>query len=384
MISRCPSCGSPTREDEQSCASCGWDFVARKRVSKAEPAPPEKKNPPEETVDSSTVLDLDVDPAAPAKAEGVKPAERREPETPREEPVRAAEPSPWLSETAAVPKAEHIAVPLIGPARPSPEEEADPEELSLPEAPRPADPRRSLVAMAAIAGAALGMVSLTAVYFLARPAPSVSKPPVAPAPDAPPSVAAPSAVSASSNAAPSAPTPAVASSSGAPAAAPAPETPRPTASFGSAPHAVVAGQEPKPAAKPAPPEAPAKPRAAKRPNWTFEGTVFDLLTTRGVFGATLVFSNAAGKVVGQANTGQDGRYKISLPAGAGYQLKISHGDYADRYLDEGDATSSLREATPAERRILMSAAARNLPWSGDPQKTVRRDLALVPRAPEDQ
>src|ERR1700677_422869 len=27
MVSRCPSCGSPTRDDERVCPSCGWDFV---------------------------------------------------------------------------------------------------------------------------------------------------------------------------------------------------------------------------------------------------------------------------------------------------------------------------------------------------------------------
>jgi hypothetical protein len=115
----------------------------------------------------------------------------------------------------------------------------------------------------------------------------------------------------------------------------------------------------------------------------FEGVVFDLLTARGVFGAKLIFLNPDGDVVGETDTGPAGRYKIALPPGSGYKLKISHGDYTERYIDEGDATSSLREATPEERKILMSAAARNLPWAGSEAKPVHRDLALVPKTPEE-
>jgi hypothetical protein len=197
-------------------------------------------------------------------------------------------------------------------------------------------------------------------------------PPPAPAPSPAP-VSAPIAV----------PAPAVPP----PAAAPVADPSRPAASFAAAPHSVVAGQAPPPAAKPksAPADGSeaAKPKKTKVPSWTFSGTVFDLLTARGVFGAKLVFLDADGNVVGETDTGPAGRYKITIPAGNGYKLKISHGDYADRYIDEGDATSSLREATPEERKILMTAAARNLPWTGDPKKPVRRDLALVPRTPEE-
>jgi hypothetical protein len=195
------------------------------------------------------------------------------------------------------------------------------------------------------------------------------------------------------------------------AAAPAPASPapdeRPAASFATLPRVVVGGQlpaAPKPkaapaadssdedAAEPAPrkarpaAEAPARPRKPKGPAWNFEGVVFDLLTARGVFAAKLVFLDADGNVAGESETGPGGRYKVALPPGGaakGYTLKIIHADYTDHYIDEGDATSSLREATPEERRILMQAAARNLPWVGNTGKTIHRDLALVPKSPEE-
>jgi Meckel syndrome type 1 protein len=193
----------------------------------------------------------------------------------------------------------------------------------------------------------------------------------------------------------------------APKASPEAEAGRPAATFTVAPRVVVAGQEPpKPKPKPkALPEdsdepddaaAPAdKPRARastpaaarrpKGPSWAFEGVVFDLLTARGVFAAKLIFLDPDGNQAGTVETGPGGRYKVLLPvlAGGGYSMKISHQDYTERYIDEGDATSSLREATPEERKILMSAASRNLPWVGNLKKTMHRDLALVPRSPEE-
>ena len=296
-----------------------------------------------------------------------------------------------------------------------------------------------MVMIAAIAGAALGTVSVLAVYLLMRPdttagsnptpvspfghgssstvarptfppdgtapaPPPSSVPPPAPAQspapllESPRSASGPIVVPSPSGPVTSAPPPAARPAPPPPVAppvappAPAPTIPvpdaaRPSATFASTPRLVVAGETPKPAAKPKPaaasPAEEPKARKPKGPKWTFEGVVFDLLTARGVFGAKLVFVDPDGNVVGETDTGPAGRYKISIPPGSGYKLKISHGDYTDRYIDEGDATSSLRDADPEERRILMSAAARNLPWTGDPAKPMHRDLALVPRTPEE-
>jgi hypothetical protein len=294
------------------------------------------------------------------------------------------------------------------PRRPEPEEKPRPSPPP-PRKPEPAAPRHTVkasstasplnptVILALAAGAVLGTVSLLAFYLLVRPdtattsapsgaspfdrsmrvTPSVSLPP-APAPT--PAPAAPAAPAQQSP-------PPLLEAPDAPPPAPAPvpvEKPRPAP-------APVPKPLPKPAARPAPRPAPApapqpRPAPAKRPqgpSWTFQGEAFDLLTARGVFAARLVFSDADGNVVGETETGPAGRYKIEIPAGSGYSLRIEHSDYADRYIDEGDSTSSLREATPEERKTLMSSSARNLPWVGDPKKAVRRDLALVPRAPEE-
>jgi hypothetical protein len=250
--------------------------------------------------------------------------------------------------------------------------------------------------IAALAGAGLGTVSVLAVYLLMRPdsAPVSNSSASSPfgggsaSPAAAPPVAPPAAVPEQSpppriEAPPPAEAPPAAQS---PAPVSEQDDSRPAASFASAPHSIVTGEAPSPAAKPeaAAAAVPAPADARKTgAHWTFSGTVFDLLTARGVFGAKLVFLDSEGDVVGETDTGPAGRYKITIPAGTGYTLKISHGDYTGRYIDEDDAAGSLRNATPEERRILMNAAARNLPWKGDPKKPVRRDLALVPRTPEE-
>jgi len=286
--------------------------------------------------------------------------------------------------------------------------------------------RGSPVYIAAVAGAAIGTVSVLAVYILLRqetpvvqhpasgsspfvprtaPAevvlPEIASPPVVPPPSVVPSqsevpvrtvVTAPIASPPPSPvaSAPAVPLP----PAQAPQPAPTPrDESRPAAVFASTPRVILttplptAPKLPPPAKKTTPAQSTegASRGAPKGPTWAFEGIIFDLLTARGVFAAKLSFRDADGNVIAETSTGGSGSYKIVLPAGGprGYSLKISHGDYTERYIDEGDATSSLREATPEERKILMQAGVRNLPWVGVAQKSVRRDLGLVPRTPEE-
>lgn len=408
--------------------------------------PPEEKPPVIKTpLDDEPPSEPEPPPRPKPKPAPVEPEDEEEPAAPFAEPSARFDggdqrwtpaPEPLLPTSARD----------VPPAPSRPEPAAPARKPAAPPATEPAsaaaaDSRKSMVMIAAIAGGALGTVSVLAVYLLMRPDNSVpashvavgspfGAPGASPAPrpafPTPPGAAAPSAPAAPVAAAAAAPpvpppapvqqspapllaspvpAPAAASKPAAPSgpivpappaapapapvAAPAPDAERPSATFAATPRLVVSGETPKPAAPPRPAAAPAaaaeapKPRKPKGPRWVFEGTIFDLLTTRGVFGAKLVFVNADGDVVGETDSGPAGRYKISVPPGTGYKLKISHGDYTDRYIDEGDATSSLREATPEERKILMSAAARNLPWTGETSKPVRRDLALVPKTPEE-
>ena len=67
-------------------------------------------------------------------------------------------------------------------------------------------------------------------------------------------------------------------------------------------------------------------------------------------------------------------------AGEGYQLRILHDDYSGKHIDELDSTSSVRKADLEQRKFLMQAGARSLPWIGVAGKPVRRDMALVPKA----
>lgn len=331
MISRCPSCGFQVKEDERLCGSCGWDLVVRKRV----PLPDKKPS---------------------AGAPPSKPAD-----SPEKPGSFALPPARNLNESSPKPFAK-------APPEPEPETESGPA-LMLPgqaDEVEPADaaaPRRgSPVYIAAVAGAAIGTVSVLAVSLLLR---QEAAPVQHPASGASPFAAR----NAPSEAAPPAPK----------------DDMRPAASFTATPRVTMAASaipEPaKPAVpKPAAAKKPARRAKSKGPAWVFEGVVFDLLTARGVFAAKLSFVDPDGNVVGETSTGGGGGYKAVLPVGGphGYALKISHGDYTERYIDEGDATSSLREATPEERKILMHAGVRNLPWVGLPKKSVRRDLGLVP------
>ncbi|MFI5362753.1 MAG: hypothetical protein ACHQ49_12340 [Elusimicrobiota bacterium] len=157
----------------------------------------------------------------------------------------------------------------------------------------------------------------------------------------------------------------------APAGAPAPDAAATGVSFAAAPHSVVAA----PASK-------ASAGGSSAPSgqiWTFEGIAFDLLTARGVFGAKLLFLDPEGDVVAQTDTGPSGRYSISIPAGKGYALKVLNDAYSDRYIDGGGEGASLRDASPDRRRGLLASPPADRPWRGDPNATVSRDLALIPR-----
>ncbi|HAZ07999.1 MAG TPA: hypothetical protein DCZ01_05615 [Elusimicrobia bacterium] len=375
MLSRCPSCGSQTQEDERVCAACGWDFVSHKRIE----LPAKKPS-------AAPAADGDLAAILPPSREAPIPVERQKPSGPESESARPED---------------KVAVDLPSVKAP-PEVVAEPEpaQVSADESPLEATPqaktagapsarRYSPVHIAAVAGAAIAVVSLLNVYLLRRSETTlVSNPPMgvspsgkAPAPDAAPVAPQPVPEPTSRPRVESRPAAAfIAPSrvrilSAVNVPSPAPETAVEPAS----PPVATATQED--------PEDPAPARRAKPtgPTWSFEGMVFDLITARGVFAVKLSLRDPDGNVVGETETGGDGRFKIVVPAGGarGYRLSLAHGDYSDRYIDEGDAMSSLRNATPDERGILMKAAARNLPWVGTPKKIVRRDLAVVPRSHEE-
>lgn len=163
----------------------------------------------------------------------------------------------------------------------------------------------------------------------------------------------------------------------APVDAPKANQPRPTATFAPAP--------PPPAAKPKPAAAPVVAKKPAAPQWIFEGVVYDLLSTRGVFGVRLVFVDAEDNEVASIETAEGGRYKAAMKPGPenGYALRIVHEDYSGKHIDELDSTSSVRKADLEQRKFLMQAGARSLPWIGTVGKPVRRDMALVPKVPEE-
>ena len=171
-------------------------------------------------------------------------------------------------------------------------------------------------------------------------------------------------------------------------ALPKPEAPAPIEAPKAVPDRPTATFAQTPRAKPAPAAAPvavkAKPTAPKKPTgpqWIFEGTVYDLLTTRGVYGARLIFIDAEDNEVASVEVGESGHYHVSMNPGPadGYAMRVVHDDYTGKHIDELDSTSSVRKADLEQRKFLMQAGARSLPWVGSVGKAVRRDMALVPK-----
>jgi hypothetical protein len=252
----------------------------------------------------------------------------------------------------------------------------------------PKHARQSVVQLAALAGGALGLLSIGVIFVMLRSEPQSAAPPTGASPfgkreaeDAivtsssdelatQPAPPAPEAVSPVPVAAP------VPIAPPAPVAAPTPSRPTATFSMLAKPKAPAPSAKPKPAVADAPPSPP-KPEG---PQWTFEGTVYDLLTTNGVFGVKLMFVDAEDKKIASVETGSEGRFKVTLPAGpvGGYQLRIIHDNYSGKHIDELDSTSSVRNADLEQRKFLLQAGARSLPWVGTEGKSVRRDMALVP------
>ena len=132
--------------------------------------------------------------------------------------------------------------------------------------------------------------------------------------------------------------------------------------------------KPAPAAKPEE-TAPAE----EEETWAFKGLVFDLMTGDPVFAAKIALVDAKGKVVGETETGTRGRYDLTVPAGPkeGYTLKISNPDYLPRCIDQGAATSQLREASEEDRMVLLHAT-NTRPWIGNTKSPTVHDLALIP------
>lgn len=343
MATLCPSCGSRAPDTAGVCSACGWDFVAKKLVGKPAgldlflkpPAPGSQQPGAVQNPPPSSVPARPVDMAPPPR-----PEEKPKPEPPPL-PVPTTFPSNYLN-----PALEYIR-----------RKEAGRELLLDPRAQAVvAKLREPRVFIAAVSG--LAFLLLLMIYII-LPSRGPAAPPVAVAP-----------VDTSDHV-------------------------HPMATFADTPKTVITGPyaaparpapmpAPAPVAAPAPAPAPAPATAPPQgPPWVFEGTVFDLLSTHGVYAAKLIFVDARGAVAGQTETDTAGRYKITLPSGDGYTLKIEHVDYSGRYIDDNDPRRSLRNATLAERGVLMQAAAHNHPWVGKPDKAVSRSLALIPRMPEE-
>lgn len=181
--------------------------------------------------------------------------------------------------------------------------------------------------------------------------------PEPPAPPPPPLAAAPSA-------APKAP-----SKAAAPPPKPAVPRPQPAAAASPAP----------PKAAPAKEAAPPPEPVAKLRDWVFQGQVYDIITLQPVYGVSLTFKDPFGRLVGKASTGDNGHYRVRLPAleTGGYAVTLSHPDYRAHFLE--DVYPPVRTLPEDQRRALAGARPVDKPWLGSVRSSVRRDLVVTPK-----
>ncbi len=340
MISRCPSCGSQVNGDDASCQDCGWDFssknqsipemslsLAESQLSSPAELPPSSvsEDSPKLVIapiidDSGVVFKISPAPPAPVSDQLGPGAEKP--------PVEAAVTSKHFAPEPVVPPDQRRGKPTVS---------------------------------AAIIGAILSIAGIAAIALFTH------------------------------NETPSLPLSVVTADATAEALDRPTEKARPTANFGTPMHVVVARINPSSAqSKTAAPTAQSTQdsktsvklkHSASKHLWRFEGTIFDLRTNRGIYGVRVEFIGSSGQSVGFVDSGSNGRYRFSLPAlapGAGYRVRLSHPDYRRRWIDQGDATSALREASIEDRKKLYQAASRASRWIGDTNKTVKRDVAMIP------
>ncbi len=360
-----------------------------KEAPPPEPAEPPKKTPPE-------------------KIEAPKPSPEPVAEEALEEEPDDGESAALFLPTSTKEIVVNAPVKRVEPPAPLPKAPVaaakSPAPISDPKAPAG---RQSAVPLAALAGAALGLLSVGAIFMMLRSEPPTAARPTGSSPfgkrvsgdatltplsaDSSPASVSPAPITMGGSQEPlSMPAPVVRKASEPPSPGPV-ETPpaavapntetassRPTATFAKSPRSKpVMTEKPKP-------EVPAPPRVVKKPagpQWVFEGVVYDLLTTRGVFGVRLIFLDDKDTEVAVIETSEGGRYRAAMRPGPaeGYTLLIMHDDYSGKHIDELDSTSSVRKADLEQRKFLMDAGARSLPWIGAVGKPVRRDMALVPK-----
>lgn len=144
-----------------------------------------------------------------------------------------------------------------------------------------------------------------------------------------------------------------------------------------------AGSSQSEAAAPPAMSPPALPEAKKSTGdaamWSFEGTAFDLITGEGVMGVKIELLDDSGKVAGDAETDEAGRYRVFLPiSSSGYTARVRHTNYGSKFFDDGESTTNLRAASAEVRRAMLSQTPAARPWLGVTSTSITHDLALFP------
>lgn len=156
------------------------------------------------------------------------------------------------------------------------------------------------------------------------------------------------------------------------------ETPPAVAEPAPAPRAAIPPPEPLPSLEPAAPEVPAVPAPPPPPaKWTFEGRVYDMMSLKPVKGAVLLFMTQSEEETFEANTDDQGRYRIVVPSRPrGFKIVVDHVDYISEYFDEADPP--YRSWTTAKRRQLRAAKPVHKAWTAAGAAPARRNIVLFP------
>lgn len=111
--------------------------------------------------------------------------------------------------------------------------------------------------------------------------------------------------------------------------------------------------------------------------WTFEGTVYDMLSFRPVKGVVLLFMTQSEEETFESRTDARGRFRIVLPPrGEGYKLVADHPEYIGEYFDE--TAPPIKSWSLSKRRQMRAAKPSHLPWAAKDAAPVRRDFVLFP------
>jgi len=141
------------------------------------------------------------------------------------------------------------------------------------------------------------------------------------------------------------------------------------------------GKKPKPAetvAETPPPEPPPAQKKASKTRVT--GTIFDLVSLKGVEGVAITFVDTSGGQPIVTQSGPDGNFRISLPASSrGYELQVRQEDYLPKYIPDQSYRSMSEDDRKAEAKKYAQFSPPNPLIASGGESDLRLNFAMIAR-----